>query len=258
MSHPRGYETSSTNPDVGHSDQIVAANAKYYGDGVEVATYQQEDPYHARRVAIAVEEITSTVHLGGQVVDLGAGSSIVANMLREAGVSTLVADVSPEVVKNASDQGHQSTVFDASDTFPWDDESFDGVYAGELIEHIFDPVEFLKQCYRVMKPEGSLVLTTPNLATIQDRLGFLFGYGPRHVDPLHRYIRYHIRPFTPRRLTEVVEHVDLRPIRLQSNYWTLQMNGERKMTSALLARMLPRLGGTLIMTAVKNNSESNL
>ena len=234
-----------------YNDDVTAANARYYGDGTEVAAYQQRDPYHARRVAIAVEEIRSMVPLGGKVVDLGAGSSVVANTLKKAGVETMVADISAEVVKDAHDQGHQSAVFDASCTFPWDDESFDGVYAGELIEHVFDPLKFLEQSYRVLKPEGALVLTTPNLATIQDRLGFLFGYGPRHVDPLHRYIRYHIRPFTPRKLTEVVESAHLEPVRLRSNQWTLRVNGERKMASALLARMMPRLGGTLIMTAKK-------
>ncbi|MGZ6005472.1 MAG: class I SAM-dependent methyltransferase [Candidatus Saccharimonadales bacterium] len=242
-------ETSKSR--INHLDQVVAANASYYGDGSEVRAYQLEDPYHVRRVSIATEEIIATVRKGGWIVDLGAGSSIVADSLKEAGVNTVVADISSEVVDDATRRGHPATVFDASGVFPWEDESFDGVYAGELIEHVFDPVDFLAQCHRILRPKGALVLTTPNLAAAQDRIGFLFGYGPRHVNPLHRYIKYHIRPFTPRRLHEVVECAGFTPLQLKSNYWTLNIKDERKMSSALLARILPGLGGTLIMTAEK-------
>ena len=62
--------------------------------------------------------------------------------------------------------------------FPFEDNYFDAVTALELIEHLFDPDHFLEEVYRVLKPEGIFVLSTPNLASIHNRIALLFGYQP--------------------------------------------------------------------------------
>ena len=41
-------------------------------------------------------------------------------------------------------------------------KTFDTVIAGELIEHIENPSLFLKECRRIMKNNGTLLITTPN------------------------------------------------------------------------------------------------
>ena len=46
--------------------------------------------------------------------------------------------------------------------FPFADERFSAVVAGELIEHLFHPLMFLCECNRVLRPGGRLVLSTPN------------------------------------------------------------------------------------------------
>lgn len=39
---------------------------------------------------------------------------------------------------------------------------FDKIYAGDIIEHLSNPGMFLDACAKVLKPEGELILTTPN------------------------------------------------------------------------------------------------
>lgn len=41
-------------------------------------------------------------------------------------------------------------------------ESFDTLVAGELIEHLEQPIKFLHDCYEALRPGGRLVLSTPN------------------------------------------------------------------------------------------------
>jgi 2-polyprenyl-3-methyl-5-hydroxy-6-metoxy-1,4-benzoquinol methylase len=41
-------------------------------------------------------------------------------------------------------------------------ETFDSVLAGEIIEHLRDPLTFLKECHRILKPGGRLVISTIN------------------------------------------------------------------------------------------------
>ena len=40
--------------------------------------------------------------------------------------------------------------------------SVDAIIAGELLEHLLDPISFLKECNKVLKKNGKIVLSTPN------------------------------------------------------------------------------------------------
>jgi SAM-dependent methyltransferase len=57
-------------------------------------------------------------------------------------------------------------------------KDFDVVFAGEIIEHLFDPEHMLDEIRHVLKPGGHLILTTPNLAAWYNRVSLLFGYQP--------------------------------------------------------------------------------
>ena len=49
-------------------------------------------------------------------------------------------------------------------------QQFETVIAGELLEHLFHPMEFLQQCYDALEPGGRLVLSTPNPNSPIERL----------------------------------------------------------------------------------------
>lgn len=46
--------------------------------------------------------------------------------------------------------------------FPFDDEMFDVVFSKSVIEHLFDPENFMKECRRVLKPCGRIIIMTPD------------------------------------------------------------------------------------------------
>lgn len=60
--------------------------------------------------------------------------------------------------------------------------SVDLVLALEVIEHLFDTDLFLSEIHRVLKPEGFLILSTPNLASLPNRLRLLFGGYPKYLE----------------------------------------------------------------------------
>jgi SAM-dependent methyltransferase len=64
------------------------------------------------------------------------------------------------------------------DGIPFDDASLTAVYAGELIEHLYNPDAFLDECYRVLRPGGALMLTTPNFHAWYNRVLFVAGVQP--------------------------------------------------------------------------------
>jgi len=78
---------------------------------------------------------------------------------------------------------------DAALPLPFSRE-FDVVIAAEVIEHIVATEEFLAHCRAVLKPNGILILTTPNLLFWVNRFRMLFNKRP-----LFAYADYHVRMF---------------------------------------------------------------
>ena len=51
---------------------------------------------------------------------------------------------------------------------------YDAVVAGEILEHLERPVDFLRECFRLVSPGGSIVLSTPNPHSLIESLLTLF------------------------------------------------------------------------------------
>ncbi len=100
---------------------------------------------------------------------------------------------------------------------PFEPDSFDAIHAGEILEHFEWPVEFLRGCFRTLKPGGMLVLSTPNphspfesLLTINLSRRFFYdkdNYRP-HFD--------HVCLYPQRWLIRMMEIAGFRQVRLHS------------------------------------------
>jgi methionine biosynthesis protein MetW len=120
-------------------------------------------------------------HDGGVLLDIGCGNGGITAVLREAMRSKEAygVEVSPEGVSLANQKGIKAYETDVSNSkLPFKDGFFDVVFCGEVIEHLFDPDFLLKELQRVLKSEGILILTTPNLAAWYNRISLLFGFQP--------------------------------------------------------------------------------
>jgi ubiquinone/menaquinone biosynthesis C-methylase UbiE len=72
---------------------------------------------------------------------------------------------------------------------PFPDEAFDLCTFLDVIEHVENPDNAIKEIHRVLKKEGFLLLTTPNVAAWYNRLLLLFGKPILGID-LSKEIRY--------------------------------------------------------------------
>ena len=95
------------------------------------------------------------------------------------------------------------------DRFPYEDESFDTILCCELLEHLqTDPMHMMSEINRVLKPHGTLVLTTPNAVSLRALRAVLVGVHPnlfsKYVMPALLPETMHVREYTPKELTAAV------------------------------------------------------
>lgn len=85
---------------------------------------------------------------------------------------------SPNLVATARENGLEVVQGDLNQVFPIASESKDCVYALSVLEHLLMPCHFLRECRRVLRKNGRLVLLTPNISTYFTAALILAGRMP--------------------------------------------------------------------------------
>ena len=78
----------------------------------------------------------------------------------------------------AREKGIDAKVGNLNSRFPFSDESIDVVHANQVIEHLADTDNFIKEIWRVLKPNGYAVICTENLASWHNIFALLLGWQP--------------------------------------------------------------------------------
>lgn len=131
-----------------------------------------------------------------RVLDLGCGDGHFAELLHRAGMSVVAADVAVEPLRRAR-EAHPDIdlcLLTPDAPLPFEDCSFDVVWAGEVLEHVADTQSWLSEVRRVLRSGGTLVLSTPDhgplrrIAMALSRRRFEQCFDPRS-DHLRFYTR---------------------------------------------------------------------
>jgi len=107
----------------------------------------------------------------GRVLDLPAGRGDDSRRLVALGYDVVPADLFPETFDTRI--GPKCVPADLAARLPFDDAKFDYLLCSEAIEHLPDQLAMLRECARVLRPQGRLFVTTPNLLSLRARLAFL-------------------------------------------------------------------------------------
>lgn len=79
----------------------------------------------------------------------------------------------------------EKTFVGSAERMVFDSDMFDLVIAGEVIEHVLNPYQFLLECRRVCKNNGKIIITTPNIHNLwwnrKALLNDIFEYHPQHI-----------------------------------------------------------------------------
>lgn len=215
---------------------------------------------HKLRIEIIVKFVTEAFSISNKniddfkIIDIGGNTGVISKILQDKGFNVTVADISKEALNNCKKKKLKTVQFDFNDVFPIKNNTYDLIIAGEVIEHILDVELFLNECNRILRKNGYIVVSTPNLATFKDRIGFLFGKMPRQINPHHEYLKLHIRHFNYSSLKKSLNISKFNLVKFKSNYFTLKNFNGKPIFIRSLAILFPKLSSSLIMLGQKYNN----
>lgn len=139
---------------------------------------------------------------GADVLDLGCYKGAISLQLLKRDFNVLSRDI--------KDWGHVGKlqnfdILDANKPFSIQSDSLDAIYCSEVIEHVDNPANLIAECQRILRPDGTMLLSSPNIYSIKSRAlfllrGTLFGFGSHetsewyHVSPLRiEWLRLHCK-----------------------------------------------------------------
>jgi 2-polyprenyl-3-methyl-5-hydroxy-6-metoxy-1,4-benzoquinol methylase len=144
------------------------------------------------------------VRAGQVVLDIGCGAGEFSAALLEVGATPIAVDVAREALRRARARVPEidARLWVPGEPLAVDDASIDVVWAGEVIEHVVDVAPWLSELRRVLRPRGTLLLTTPHhgrgalLRLALSRRRFAEHFEPRSD---------HVRFFSPRTLAALLD-----------------------------------------------------
>jgi len=122
-----------------------------------------------------------------KIIDLGCGKGTIVKKLRAIGFKNIVyCDI-----KDTFDR--KVKLMDFNKKLKFKDNSFDLIISTEVIEHLENKYFFFREVKRILKKEGTLVFSSPNIANLPNKVVYFFK--SRFIEFNDKELPHHINPF---------------------------------------------------------------
>jgi ubiquinone/menaquinone biosynthesis C-methylase UbiE len=126
---------------------------------------------------------------GAKLLDVGCGRGDFIKGFKDLGLE--VSGIDREFGDPETLKGIEVKLVDfEKDSLPFNSDTFDFVFSKSVIEHFWNPEHFIKECHRILKPKGTIIVMTPDWQS--QRLIFYDDYT-------------HCHPYTPTALKDLLE-----------------------------------------------------
>lgn len=143
----------------------------------------------------------------------------------------------------ARSKGFEMHSFDVTHQWPFENENFDVIHCSAVIEHLFDYKKFFTECNRCLKPGGTLIISCPNVGSLQCRIELLTG----NVPVWYRNFE-HIRMWTKKYLVKIIGDYGF-TMKLFAG-----VHGQKNIIRSLLEVIAPTLSTEFVVLFVKTDN----
>ena len=117
----------------------------------------------------------------GRVLDIPCGHGAFTKRLLDNHYEVIAADC----LENCQVKNAEFLKADMNLSIPLEDHSVDAVVCLDGIEHLERPFDFIAECKRIIKDDGVVIISTPNISSLRSRWRWLFtGFHNKDKTPL--------------------------------------------------------------------------
>jgi 2-polyprenyl-3-methyl-5-hydroxy-6-metoxy-1,4-benzoquinol methylase len=146
---------------------------------------------------------------GKKILDVGCADGVItAKIGHSTGAEMYGVDINKTALDVAKKNGIKTRQCNIEkDGLPFADSFFDAVFCGDVVEHVFDTEMLLSEVRRVLRPEGFIVMSVPNVAAWYNRIIINLGFLPVWIEsgsthsvgtPFIKTSMGHVKAFTKR------------------------------------------------------------
>ena len=143
----------------------------------------------------------------------------------------------------------------ARHALPYGDRTFDTVNFSEALEHLyFNPLPVIKEFWRVLRPGGIAIVTTPNAVRLGQRVGFLVGrnvFADLHDLCWGQPFGLHYREYTLDEVAQLLEWGSFDVV-VRLTAYLYPETGLRHLAKIVVGRVAPSLRGNLFVVGKKS------
>lgn len=150
------------------------------------------------KIMLGIEIMCLQSRRKGRLLDIGCGNGKFLKLMKGLGWDVVGIEIDPLAADIARKQIGETVIIGSLEDAHFRDNSFDAITMSHVIEHVYNPNSLLRECFRILKPDGQLVILTPNI----EGLGHsIFKAHWVSLEPPR-----HIRIFSIPAITRYVEH----------------------------------------------------
>ncbi|MFH1188279.1 MAG: methyltransferase domain-containing protein [bacterium] len=171
---------------------------------------------------------------GGTLLDVGCGSGSAMFTMQQKGWRVVGVDFDEVALAHAKRKGlevYHGDLFSQK----FRDESFDAILMNHVIEHIPSPTDLFRECRRILKKNGLMIILTPNACSRGHRY---YGRNWRGLETPH-----HLHIFTPRSLATLGEKSGFERVKsfssLQGTFYILNQSAALTKSTTISVYALP-------------------
>lgn len=185
------------------------------------STYREEDsrrffaPLESLIKVLRVQRCKTIERLGkkGRILDVGCGRGDFLLLMKERGWTPTGLELDERVERHGKSIG-MDLRSGSLDSVKFPDNHFDVVTFWHVFEHLRNPEWVLKECRRILKPGGLLLISVPNAGSLQARLS---GKHWFHLDP-----PFHLYHYSLQNIKKLIEGFSFKTLKVK--HFSLEYN----------------------------------
>ena len=177
---------------------------------------------HKQRLAMDLELVKQYFNSSSHILEFGSVPPVLTASIKSLKYDIKGIDIAPHRFASAIEKFELDVVSCniEQQPLPFADNSFDGIIFNEIFEHLQNLLFVMREVKRVLKPGGTLLLSTPNLRSLNGLYNFLFnGKSYSCCEGIYnQYLKLetlghmgHVREYTSREVVEFLHQIGLHP-----------------------------------------------